>query len=312
MPQTATRLRRTGAGAGIGALVASALMFAPAQAATEVTVKNSEVLPNADIYTSWHQGYANNPTGAKVTAKGLELSGGPSQVIKGYADNDTTIGTNKNFDLAAKITGATFTASEGVANLQVPLRSTAIPGNQFATIRSLSDAGSRIKTSDLWESSKAFGPIAANTPTPLSQIVTALGNDYKVIGFGVQADNNATVTDITWDGTTYKFQEPIVKASSGVDIYKVYPKSGKITTTSKVYVYASVKIGGKPAPAGTVVSGYAKGKKVATGKVNKSGKVKLALPKKLPKGKSTLKVVVPGSDTVTTSNDSVKVKVVKK
>jgi len=312
MTQTATRLRRTAAGAGIGALVASALMFAPAQAATEVTVKNSDVLPNATIYTAWHQGYANNPTGAKVTTKGLELSGGPSQVLKGYADNDATIGSNKNFDLAAKITGSKFTASAGVANLQVELRSAAIGGNNFATIRSLTDEGSRIKTSDLWESSKAFGTIAANTPTPLSQIITALGPNYKVIGFGVQADNNATVTDITWDGTTYKFQEPIIKASSGVDIYKVYPKSGKITTKSKVYVYASVKIGGKPAVAGTVVSGYAKGKKVTTGKVNKSGKVKLALPKKLPKGKSTLKVVVPGSDTVTGSNDSVKVTVVKK
>ncbi|MCD9199682.1 hypothetical protein [Aeromicrobium wangtongii] len=321
MTQTATRLRRTGgAGVAVGALVASALMFAPsAQAAAQVNVTNAEVLPTETTanYTSWHQGYANNPGGAKVTTKGLELSGGPSQVIKGYADNDTTIGNNKNFDLAAKITGADFTATTGVATLQVPLRSTAIAGNQFATIRSLADEGSRIKLTDEWVSSKAIGStIAANTPTPLRDIVTALGTSYKVIGFGVQADNNAVISDITWDGVTYTFKEPSAapapKLSSVVDIYRVNPKSGKITTKNTVSFYASVTIDGKAAPAGTVVNGYAKGKKVATSKVNSKGKVKLVLKVKLPKGSSTLKAELPSSGTVKGSTDSVKVKVIKK
>lgn len=320
MTHTATRLRRTGgAGIAVGALVASALMFAPsAQAASQVNVTNAEVLPTETPanYTSWHQGYANNPGGAKVTTKGLELSGGPSQVIKGYADNDATIGSNKNFDLATKITGADFTATQGVGTLQVPLRSTAIAGNQFATIRSLTDEGSRIKLTDEWVSSKAIGAVAANTPTPLRDIITALGSSYKVIGFGVQADSNAVITDITWDGVTYTFKEPSAapapKLSSVVDIYRVHPKSGKITTKNTVSFYASVTIDGKKAPVGTLVNGYAKGKKVATAKVNSKGKVKLVLKVKLPKGSSTLKAELPGSGTVKGSSDSLKVKVVKK
>ncbi len=298
MNRTATR--RSGAVAGIGALVASALVLAPAaQAATTVNVTNAEVKPTAADYTAWHQGYANNPTGAKVTAKGLELSGGPSQVIKGYADNDATIApnaANRNFDLASKITSADFTTTSGTANLQVPLRSTAIAGNQFATIRSLDDDGSRIKLTDEWASSKAIGSIPANQPTPLRDIIAALGPDYKVIGYGVQSDNPATVSDITWDGVTYTFKEPASQVSAA-KFYKFSPKSGKITTKNTVNVYVQVTVDGKQAPRGLKVDGYAKGKKVASGTVNSIGKIKLKLGK-LPKGKSTLKVTVVGTDTI--------------
>jgi hypothetical protein len=317
MTQSTTRLRAAGAASAVGALVASALMFAPAAHAAEVTVRNADVKPTAADYVPWHQGYANNPTGAKVTTKGLELSGGPSQVIKGYTDNDATIGTNKNFDLAAKITGADFTATAGVANLQVPLfGENVVPsasGSKFATLRSAVDEGSRIKLTDEWSSSRAIGSIPANTPTPLKTIIAALGN-YKVVAFGVQADNNAVVSDITWDGTTYVFKEPtpvVTRLASAVDIYRTAPKSGKITTKNTVKVYASVTIAGKPAPAGTVVNGFAKGKKISTGKVNSQGKVKLTL-RKLPKGRSTLKVQLLSSATVKGSTDSVSVKVVTK
>lgn len=314
MTQTTTRVRRAGAGVGIGALAASALMFAPsASAATEVNVTNKDVLPNASVYTSWHQGYANNPTGAKVTAKGLELTGGKSQVIKGYPDNNETIVPgNPNFNIEQKITGSRFTATEGVATLQIPLRSSNVTATgNFTTLFSMPDEGSRVKTSDLWVSTSSIGSdIVGGQKYPLTTILGALG-DYKVIGFGVQAESNAVVTDITWDGTTYKFRDPIDKLASDVDIYRVHPKSGKITTKSKVSFYASVKVDGKSAAAGTVVHGYAKGKRVTTGKVNKSGKVKLTLPGKLPKGKSTLKVALFSSSNVKGSSDSVKVKVVK-
>jgi len=312
MNLTTTR-RRSGAVAGIGALVASALVLAPAaQAATTVNVTNAEVKPTAADYVAWHQGYANNPTGAKVTSKGLELSNGPSQVIKGYADNNATIapnGANRNFDLASKITGADFTATVGTANLQVELRSTAIAGNQFATIRSLDDDGSRIKLTDDWASSKAIGEIPANTPTRLRDIIAALGADYKVIGYGVQSDKPATVSDITWDGVTYTFKEPASQVSAA-RFYKFSPKSGKITTRSTVNVYVRVTVDGQKAPKGLKVEGYAKGKKVTTGSLNSLGQAKLKLGK-LPKGKSTLKVTVVGTDTVK-STSVTKVVTVKK
>jgi hypothetical protein len=320
MTQTTTRLRAAGAGTAVGALVASALLFAPsAQAATEVVVRNSDVLPTETTatYTSWHQGYATNPTGAKVTTKGLELTGGKSQVIKGYADNNETITPAKpNFDIEKSITGSKFTATEGVASMQVPLRSSniAAKGN-YTTLYSLPDQGSRVKTSDLWLSTAAIGTtIEPNKKYPLTTILGALG-DYKVIGFGVQAESNAVVTDFTWDGTTYTFREPTTvvapKLSSKIDIYRVEPTSGKITTKNTAKIYASVTIDGKAAKAGTVVNGYAKGKKVSSAKVNSRGKVRLVLVK-LPKGTSTLKAQLLSSGTVTGSTDTVKVKVVKK
>ena len=320
MTQTTTRSRV--AGAGTAALVASALLFAPsANAATEVVVRNTDVLTTETTatYTSWHQGYATNPTGAKVTAKGLELTGGKSQVIKGYADNDETITPAKpNFDIEKSITGSKFTAIEGVASMQIPLRSSNITAKgKYTTLYSLPDQGSRVKTSDLWLSTAAIGTtIEPNKQYPLTTILGALG-DYKVIGFGVQAEANAVVTDLTWDGTTYKFQEPTPpvvvtpKLSSKIDIYRVEPKSGKITTKNTAKIYASVTVGGKPAPAGTVVNGYAKGKKVSSAKVNSQGKVRIVLVK-LPKGTSTLKAQLLSSGTVTGSTDSVTVKVVKK
>lgn len=304
----------------MGALVASALLFAPAaNAATDVNVVNSDVknVENASTFTSWHQGYA-NPNGAKVTVNGLELSGGPSQVTKGYTDNSNTLNGNKNFDLATKITGSKFTATAGTANLQVPIFYSTGNGVKYTTLRSLNDQGSRVKTSDLWASSSAIdaagetADVAKDAYVPLTSILAAVGDNYKVIAFGVQADNNATVTDITWDGVTYKFKDPIDKTASKVDIYRVHPKSGKITTKNTVSFYATVTIDGKPAPSRTVITGYAKGKKVATGKVNSKGKVKLVVKGKLPKGSSTLKAEYAGSPTIAASSDSLKVKVIKK
>lgn len=299
MTQTATRVRRLAAVTGTGALVASALMFAPANAAGTVTVRNADVKQTAADYTAWHQGYANNPTGAKVTPAGLELSGGPSQVIKGYTDNDATIGANKNFDLAAKITSSDFTTSKGTANLQVPLFAKNVTAaDDFTTLRSLDDDGSRIKLTDEWASSREIvngeTVIPANTPTPLRDIIGALG-DYKVIGFGVQSDTPATVTDITWDGTTYTFSE---KAIASAKFYRFSPKSGKITTRSTVYMYVQVTLDGKPAPKGTLVEGYAKSKKIVSNTVNSEGKVRLKLGK-LPKGKATLKATVVSTDGIT-------------
>ncbi|KAA1380814.1 hypothetical protein [Aeromicrobium fastidiosum] len=320
MTQTATR-SRVGATIGMGALVASALMFAPAaSAATVVNVVNADVLPTETTanYTSWHQGQPDAPTRAKVTANGLELSGGKSQVIKGYADNNETITPGKpNFNIEQEIAGSRFTATAGQATLQIPLRSSNVDATgNFTTIYSLADQGSRVKTSDLFISTRTIddgtgAAIVANQRYPLTTILAELG-DYKVIGFGVQAEVNATITDITWQGTTYKFKDPIDKAASKVDIYRVHPKSGKITTKNTVSFYATVSIGGQKAPAGTPVVGYAKGKKVANGKVNSLGKVKLVIKGKLPKGSATLKAEYAGSPTIAASTDSVKVKVIKK
>ena len=103
-----------------------------------------------------------------------------------------------------------------------------------------------------------------------------------------------------------------VAQPSVVDIYRVKPVSGSISVRNTITFYATVNIGGKPAPVNTEVQGFAKSKFVVTGLVNSSGKVKLTLPGKLPLGKSTLKIVLPASPTVLGSTDSVAVRVTKK
>lgn len=408
MNHTTTRLRRTAAGVSVGALAASALMFAPAQAAdiAITSVRESEIAPNEKTYEGWHQGAENPPDSGvwgqyKVVNGGLELTG-RSQVINGYKDNknENLSDATRNFDIS-KLPGSALTVASGTASLQVPmfvdLDGEGSGAAVFTTLRTPLGAGGEVKATDSWESSKPLGEsIPANTPTPLSDIITAIdAGTYKVIGFGAYSEAGTTVIpNLTFDGTKYLFGNAaptvkdrvlttkinkaiaipltatdvdgntltyaitgvqngtvtgsgtdrtftpksgfagtsvvsytvtddrggsstatitikVSKFSSKVSIYRVHPASSKITTKSKVYVYASVTVDGKAAPRGSAVYLYAKGKKVGAGKVNSYGKVKLALPTKLPKGKSTLKVTKVGSKTTNGSSASVAVRVKK-
>lgn len=395
MNHSTTRFRRTGAGAAIGALVASALMFAPAQAADDAitSVRESEIAKDATVKTGWYQaGAAGQP---KVLNGGLELVG-PSRVLYGYADSDNSV------DSLSKIVGANFVATPGPVSLQVPV-SIDLDGAGsgepvLTTLSSAASTGKAVELTDEWTSSEAFGTIAAGDPTPLSEIIAAAsveGAKYKVQGFGVDAaTGTSVVSEIRFNGTRYlfantapsvkdralstKINKPISvplaatdadgntltyeitsvtdgtltgsgtdrtftpksgfagnsvvkytvtdgrggsssatitikvsKLSSKVSIYRVHPSSSKITTKSRVYVYASVTVDGTAAPRGSAVYLYVKGKKVGTGKVNSSGKVKLRLPNKLPKGKSTLKVTKVGSKTTNGATASIAVRLKK-
>ncbi|MCD9199681.1 Ig-like domain-containing protein [Aeromicrobium wangtongii] len=398
MNHTSTR-RRAGAGVAIGALAASALIFTPsAQAATTADVRESQIAPNASTYAGWHQGVDNAAAdAARVVNEGLQLKG-RSQVIKGYADNDNTVGSNKNFDLSTIENAAAYTVKSGTASLQIPvfvdLDGAGPDAAVFTTLRTPLGSGSEVKLSDNWEVSRAFGSIPANTPTPLSDIVAALGSTYKVIAFGVYNESGTSVvSDITFDGTKYLFANsaPVIKdqkvstkmntavtlpltatdvdgnelaytitgvvggsvTGSGakqtftptknfkgaasvkytvddsrggtasatisiqvakqkgkVELYRIHP-AGKVSIRNTVSLYAKVTIEGKQADRGMTVYGYAKGKKVVTGKINSYGKVKLTLPDKLPAGNATLKVTLVGSSTRIGDSDSIKVKVKK-
>lgn len=386
--------RRTGAGVAVGALVASALLFAPpAQAAGSITnVRESDIAKDATVKTGWYQALeAGQP---KVLNGGLELVG-PSRVIKGYADSDSSVSL-------AKIAGANFVATPGPVSLQVPV-SVDLDGAGsgepvLTTLSSEAGTGGEVKLTDLWTSSEAFGTIAADDPKPLSEIIAAAdveGATSKVQGFGVDAATGTSlVSSITFNDTEYRFANTapgvkdaslatrintpldvklaatdadgnaltyeitavldgkltgsgtdwiftpkssftgnsivkytvkdgrggestatitikVSKFSSKIAIYRVHPASNKITTKSKVYVYAAVTVDGKPAPRGSTVYAYAKGKKVTSGKVNSYGKVKMALPNKLPKGKSTLKVTKVGSKSTNGSSASISVRIKK-
>ena len=211
MTLTITRHRRTAAAVATGALAASALLFAPAaQAETLTDVRESQIAPNEAVYAGWHQGAEGGK--ATVTSDGLTLDG-RSQIIKGYTDNkNENLGTaTRNFDIT-KLPGSSFTVKSGVASFQIPLfvdtdDNSATPG-VFTTLRTPLIAGGTVAATDKWESSKAFGTIAANTPTDLSQIIGQVSpHAYKVIAFGVYNETGTSVvSDILFDGTRYTFK----------------------------------------------------------------------------------------------------------
>jgi hypothetical protein len=118
-----------------------------------------------------------------------------------------------------------------------------------------------------------------------------------------------TVTDGRSGSASATTTIKVEKQKGKVEIYRIHPS--RPSTRSTVYVYATVSVDGVKAPKGTTVYGYAKSKKVVTGKVNGKGKVKLKLPNKLPKGKSTLKVTQAGSSIRSGGTDSVVVRVRK-
>lgn len=122
----------------------------------------------------------------------------------------------------------------------------------------------------------------------------------------------AVVTYVVTDGrggsATGTVTVSVAKLASKVTITRINPLTGKITAKKNVSVYATIRIDGKLAPAGTVVDGYAKGAKAVSGKTNSKGEVKLALGK-LPKGKATLRVTLPGTSTVLKSQDAAVVRV---
>jgi hypothetical protein len=393
--------RRAGAGVAIGALVSSTLLLAPtAQAATAISdVRESQIAKDATTYAGWHQGAVNDgkPGQFRVVNEGLELTG-RSQVLRGYTDNDDTVTTTKNLDLATQADDLAFTVRSGSASLQLPvfvdLDGSGPDKAVFTTLRTpLSTTGGAVELNDEWESSKAFGDVAANTPTPLSTIVDELGSTYKVIGVGVYSESGTTVvsdvtvgdtqfvfkntapavkdvtvstrietpltvplsaTDVDGNELTYAVGAPVggtvsatgttatftpargfkgnasfgytvtdgrggsstgtvtvkvTKLAGKVTIYRIHPSRPSVRSTVKVY--ATVTVDGKQAARGTTVHGYAKGKKVVTGKVNSSGKVRLTLPDKLPAGKATLKVVQAGSSKINGGSSSVAVRVRK-
>jgi hypothetical protein len=209
-------------------------LFRPGTPAA-VTVTNADVDGfEADNYARWHEGYEDAQSRHQVTAKGLELSASNAaraQIIKGYANN-TSVLDQQNFNLANHLTESSFTATEGVVSFQVPLFYKDGGGvTRFATLRSATVQDGSVDLGDLWQTSRAIGTVPANVNTPVGDIIAALGDDYKVIGFGVQAIADAVVSDITWDGTKYTFSDgPVV-----TDTKTVYEKDIAAEENAETY-----------------------------------------------------------------------------
>ena len=155
-------------------------------------------------------------------------------------------------------------------------------------------------------------PLTYDSVTVSSGTVTVAGTTGTFTpakGFKGDATIKYTVNDNRGGTATGTITVKVVKLKGAVNIYRVHPTKPSVRST--VYVYATVKTDGKNASKGSTVYLYAKGKKVATGKVNSVGKIKMKLPNKLPKGKSTLKITQAGSSKLSGGTDSIAVRVRK-
>ena len=203
------------------ALTLTALTFvsiAPASAVVQtVPVYQADIRPNENTYPGWHEGYVNATPAYSVDAAGLHIGvGAHSQILNGLSA-PRAVSTGELLPLIETMNVAEDATSTGSTTLQVAVNWAA---GGWSTLRSEQDnTFITVQATDLWESSKPIGAIAANTPTALSDIVSALEalGSVTVGGFGIQADSTATaiVDSVSWDGTDYVFTAAPTVAACG-------------------------------------------------------------------------------------------------
>ena len=183
--------------------------------ATDVTVYQRDVKSSETTatYTSWHEGKNNATPAYSVKTDGLHLGdGAASTIIKG---TDVPNATISKADLrAAIIGGASVTVLSGKTTFQVPVHFGSAITDHFTTLRStsLTPGTHTFSLSDIWATTRAFGPYAAQEEAPLGELLDAVYGYGTVwlAGVGVQADAvaPAVVSDLTFRGTHFTFFQP--------------------------------------------------------------------------------------------------------
>jgi Bacterial Ig-like domain (group 3)/Bacterial Ig domain len=158
--------------------------------------------------------------------------------------------------------------------------------------------------------------LAASDPDGDS--LTYSSTDGTVVGnkltYAAPADGAGTkvlaykVTDSKGASTNGSVTVTVTKASSTT---KLTVRPGKITTKSR-HIRGKVAVTSTGAVPGGTVDLYDGDTKIGTGVLDASGNVKIAVTKKLSKGKHTIKAVFAGTDSTATSQASVIVKVKNK
>ncbi len=182
-------------------------------ATNAVTVYQKDVLPSETLesYLFWHEGKINPTPRYSVQTDGLHLGdGSASTIIKG---TDVPNSEVTKAELRARIiAGASLTVSSGSTTFQVPVHFGTLITDNFTTLRSTSlTAGTHtFSLSDMWATTRAFGPYAAQEEAPLGELLDAVFEYDHVwlAGVGVQADALAVVPELVFDGTTYTFFQP--------------------------------------------------------------------------------------------------------
>jgi hypothetical protein len=294
MTLISTRRRATGAGVATGALVASALLFAPsAQAADTITnVREADIAASgATPSAGWHQAVAGGKY--QVVNAGLALIDS-SRVIKGATDVSATGLTEDNGDLE-KLGDASITVVDtGKVSLQVELYQTVDGQPVLTTLSSPANGSDEIDLTDVWSTDKAVGTIAANGTAPISDFIAQIPA-YKVVGVGVASTSGTNVVkNVAFGGSQYTF-------GNNAPVAKNRTYSTKIDKAVTVNL-ASTDVDGNPLTYENVT--------VDSGTLSGTGETRTFTPAKGFKGTASIKYSV-NDQRGGTSSGTITVNVVK-
>jgi hypothetical protein len=294
MTLISTRRRATGAGVATGALVASALLFAPsAQAADTITnVREADIAASgATPSAGWHQAVAGGKY--QVVNAGLALIDG-SRVIKGATDVSDTGLTEDNGDLQKLGDASVTVVDAGKVSLQVELYQTVDGKPVLTTLSSPANGSDEIDLTDVWSTDQAVGSIAANGTAPLNDFIAQIPA-YKVVGVGVASTSGTNVVkNVAFGGSQYTF-------GNNAPVAKNRTYSTKIDKAVTVNL-ASTDVDGNPLTYENVT--------VDSGTLSGTGETRTFTPAKGFKGTASIKYSV-NDQRGGTSSGAITVNVVK-
>jgi hypothetical protein len=197
------------AGAGIALVGASTILIGgSANAAGGATAGNPSEYVAASAFTTegasypagWFKGTpaTGSIPGTVFTsaADGLEVDGAV-QILNG------TPGTGTLTDL---VTGAGLGVVTGDAWFQIPLYENGTAQTGFTTLRPANPGDAGLTATANWVTSQALGAYPAGATASLQDFQAALPADYRILAFGAFVPTGAaTISSITWNGTTYRF-----------------------------------------------------------------------------------------------------------
>jgi hypothetical protein len=194
--------RRIIAGAvAAAAVVASALLVAPANAADTYVTADQIGTEGASYPAGWFVGAGSTGAIASV-AGGLSIVG-PEQVLNGTPG---AIGDG----LVAVVSAAQLGVTSGNADFQIPLYTDGATDSGFTTLRPDNFNNAGLNPAAGWTTSGAFGTFAAGSSHTLADYdaeLATLGTTPELLAYGVfvPAGETAVVSSITWNGTTTRF-----------------------------------------------------------------------------------------------------------
>jgi|SRR5690625_1106509 len=198
----------------VSLIAAAALVVAGAGAASAATVEEvpfDEIQDyGADVYKGWHQERpdADDSYEWSDSPEGVRLGfNGPAQLLNGLVETGAPGIETSVDELMDLVQGASVQVANGAVSFQIGMFRTEDRGD-WTTLRPVKANADLSDASIPWTGTGDWH----GTNLPLSELLEdAEEGAVYLTGFGVHAENDAVVSAITWDGTTYQFVEELAE-----------------------------------------------------------------------------------------------------